>query len=62
MRKAIYIAAAAAIAGAIGFKPAPASAFYIIAAIMENKNDKNFKAVNPYAPHKVKTAKKKKKK
>lgn len=62
LKKAIFIAAAAVIGGAIAFKPAPASAFFWIPIILEAKKDKNFKAVNPYAPQKVKATKKSKKK
>lgn len=31
----------------------PASAFFIVAMVMESKKDKNFKEVNPYAPKKA---------
>jgi hypothetical protein len=60
MRKTIF-AVAAVVVGAIAFKPAPAAAFFWIPIIMESKKHKNFKAVNPYAPTKVKAAKKSKK-
>jgi hypothetical protein len=53
MRKAILVAAATIIAGAVGFKPAPAAAFFWVPIVMEAKKDKNFKAVNPYAPKKA---------
>jgi hypothetical protein len=59
MRKAILVAAATIIAGAVGFKPAPAAAFVWVPLVMEAKKDKNFKAVNPYAPKKAKASKKK---
>ena len=60
MRKSILVAAATAIIGAVAFKPAPAAAFFWVPIIMESKKDKNFKAVNPYAPTKAKAKKKKK--
>ena len=53
MRKAIIVGFAMAVVGAIAFKPAPAAAFFWVPIIMESKKDKNFKAVNPYAPKKV---------
>lgn len=61
MKKAIIIAAATVIVGAVAFKPVPAAAFFWVPIVMESKKDKNFKAVNPYAPQKVKATKKKKK-
>jgi hypothetical protein len=60
MRKTILAIAAAAIVGAVAFKPVPAAAFFWVPIIMEAKKDKNFKAVNPYAPAKARKAKKKK--
>ena len=54
MRKAIIAAAATVIVGAVAFKPVPAAAFFWVPIIMESKKDKNFKAVNPYAPKKAK--------
>jgi len=62
MKKTITTATAAAILGAVAFTPTPASAFFWIPLIMESKKDPNFKAVNPYAPVKVKGKKAKKKK
>jgi hypothetical protein len=59
MRKAIIAAAVAAIIGAVTFKPAPAAAFFWVPIVLEAKKDKNFKAVNPYAPKKAKAKKKK---
>ena len=59
MKKAIIVAAATVIVGAVAFKPAPAAAFFWIPIIMEAKKDKNFKAVNPYAPKKARRPKKK---
>ncbi len=58
MKKAIIVAAATVIVGAIAFKPAPAAAFFWVPIVMESKKDKNFKAVNPYAPKKAKAKKK----
>jgi hypothetical protein len=58
VRKAIITIAATAIVGAIVFKPAPAAAFLWMPLVMEAKKNKNFKAVNPYAPVKVRKAKK----
>ena len=54
MRKALVVAAVTAIVGAVAFKPAPAAAFFWVPIVMEAKKDKNFKAVNPYAPKKAK--------
>jgi hypothetical protein len=59
MKKAIIVAAATIIVGAVAFKPAPAAAFFWVPIVMEAKKDKNFKAVNPYAPKKVSKKKKK---
>ncbi len=59
MRKALIAAAVTAIVGAVAFKPAPAAAFFWVPIVMEAKKDKNFKAVNPYAPKKAKAKKKK---
>jgi hypothetical protein len=53
MRKAIIAGFAIAIVGAVAFKPAPAAAFFWVPIVMEAKKDKNFKAVNPYAPKKA---------
>ena len=58
MRKTILAIAATAIIGAVAFKPAPAAAFFWVPLVMEAKKDKNFKAVNPYAPAKARKAKK----
>jgi hypothetical protein len=58
MKKAIIVAAATIIVGAVAFKPAPAAAFFWVPIVLEAKKDKNFKAVNPYAPKKA-TKKKK---
>ena len=62
MKKTILTAAAAAVLGAVAFTPTPASALFWIPLIMESKKDPNFKAVNPYAPVKVKKSKRSKKK
>ena len=61
MRKIIIAMTATAIIGAVALKPTPAAAFFWIPIIMESKKDKNFKAVNPYAPVKVKKSRAKKK-
>ena len=58
MRKAIIVAVATVIVGAVAFKPSPAAAFFWVPIVMESKKDKNFKAVNPYAPKKAKASKK----
>lgn len=60
MRKMLIVAAATAVVGAVALKPSPASAFFWVPIVMEAKKDKNFKAVNPYAPQKVKKGGKKK--
>jgi hypothetical protein len=64
MRKTVITLAGAAVLGLLGstMTPAPASAFPFIffAPAMAAKEDKSFKAVNPYAPTKAKKAKKKK--
>lgn len=57
MKKSILAVAATAIVAAVAFKPAPASALFWIPLVLESKKDKNFKAVNPYAPVKAKKAK-----
>jgi hypothetical protein len=67
MRKAIIGVTAAAFLGGIAsmLTSTPASAVCppCVAAVMMSKEDKNFKAVNPYAPTKVaKKSKGKKKK
>ena len=67
MRKAIIGVTAAAFLGGIAsmLTSTPASAVCppCVAAVMMSKEDKNFKAVNPYAPTKVaKKSKKGKKK
>ena len=66
MRKAILGIAAAAFVGGLGLTltttPASAVCPPCVAAVLMSKEDKNFKAVNPYAPQKAKkTAKKSKK-
>jgi hypothetical protein len=61
MRKLLIAAVATGIVGAVALKPVPANALIWIPAVLEAKKDKNFKAVNPYAPVKVKKAKAKKK-
>jgi hypothetical protein len=65
MRKTIAIAVAASFLGtaAVAVAPVPASAFIplLFVPVMMAKEDKNFKAVNPYAPVKMHKAKKKKK-
>jgi hypothetical protein len=66
MRKAIVGVAAAAFLGGIATMltstPAAAVCPPCVWAVMESKKDKNFKAVNPYAPTKVATKSKGKKK
>jgi hypothetical protein len=66
MRKAIIGVTAAAFLGGIAsmLTSTPASAVCppCVAAVMMSKEDKNFKAVNPYAPTKVAKKGKKKKK
>lgn len=62
MRKMLILAAATVVVGAVALKPSPASAFIWVPFMMEAKKDKNFKAVNPYAPQKVKKSGKKSKK
>ena len=61
MRKLLIVAVATGIVGAVALKPVPANALIWIPMVMESKKDKNFKAVNPYAPAKAKKAKAKKK-
>ena len=60
MRKMIIAFAATAIVGAVALKPSPASAFFWIPIMLESKKNKEFKAVNPYAPVKARKAKAKK--
>jgi hypothetical protein len=66
MRKAIIGVTAAAFLGGIAsmLTSTPASAFCppCVAAVMQSKENKNFKAVNPYAPTKVSKKSKGKKK
>ncbi len=65
MKKTILGIAAAAFVGGTGLTltTTPASAICppCMAAVMLSKEDKNFKAVNPYAPQKTAKAKKSKK-
>jgi hypothetical protein len=60
MRKLLIAAIATAIVGAAAFKPVAANALIWIPLVLESKKDKNFKAVNPYAPTKASKAKAKK--
>lgn len=61
MRKIIFgLTAAAFIGGTIAPTPASAMVWVFLPAVLMAKEDKNFKAVNPYAP--VKKAGKKSKK
>jgi hypothetical protein len=53
MRKILIAVAATAVIGAVALKPSPASAFFWVPIVLEAKKDKNFKAVNPYAPKKA---------
>jgi hypothetical protein len=55
MKKTILAMTGAAFLGTATLIPTPASAFVFVALpfVMEAKKDKNFKAVNPYAPKKV---------
>ena len=66
MRKTIATVVAASFlgAGALALAPTPAAAFapLFFAPLLASKEDKNFKAVNPYAPKKVSKSMKKKKK
>lgn len=64
MKKLIIAITAAAFVGGIALTPTPASALLplpLTYAVFKAKEDKNFKAVNPYAKKAVKKAKKAKK-
>lgn len=61
MKKSVFAVVATAIFAVVAFKPVPANALIWIPLVLESKKDPNFKAVNPYAPVKVKKAKSKKK-
>ena len=63
MKKTILAITAAAFLGS-ALVPTPAAAFVwvFLPAVLVAKEDKNFKAVNPYAPTKMKKAKASKKK
>jgi hypothetical protein len=60
MRKLVIAAVATAFVGAVALKSSPANALIWIPLMLESKKDKNFKAVNPYAPTKAQKAKSKK--
>jgi len=64
LKKFIITITAAAFVGGIALTPTPASALLPLPfayAVFKAKEDKNFKAVNPYAKKAVKKAKKAKK-
>jgi hypothetical protein len=57
MKRAIIAATAAAFLGSAALVPTPAAAFFqffVPMAVLKAKEDKNFKAVNPYAKKVVK--------
>lgn len=64
MKKIIIAATAVAFMGGVALTPTPASAFLPFIAgvvVLKSKEDKNFKAVNPYAKKVSKKVKHKKK-
>jgi hypothetical protein len=64
VKKIIIAVTAAAFMGGVALTPTPASAFLPFIAgviVLKSKEDKNFKATNPYAKKMAKTMKHKKK-
>lgn len=65
MKKTIIAITAAAFLGSAALIPTPAAAFFqffVPMAVLKAKEDKKFKAVNPYAKKAAKKSKAKKKK